>query len=98
MEIGIAEVDRWMERGGCSLGLGRKACPVAAYGLVDAEIKGVGDQRMTYRHLVEIREARGKESQILKAEVVTGIDAETGIMGGTARLDKGATAPSGSAA
>ena len=63
MENGIAEVDRWMERVGRSPGLGRKTGTVAANGLVDAEIKGVGYQRMADRHLVEIRKARGKRKQ-----------------------------------
>ena len=89
MENGIAEVDRWMERVGRSLGLGRKTGTVAANGLVDAEIKGVGYQRMADRHLVEIRKARGKESKIPEAEIMSGIDAQTCIMGGPARLDKG---------
>lgn len=49
--------------------------------LFEAEVEGVGDKGMADGHFVEIRQTLVEELQVLKAQVMAGIDAETAAVG-----------------
>ena len=55
---------------------------VLFYCFLESEIERVGNQGVAYRHLVEVWHALMEELEILQAEVVAGVDAESGFVGG----------------
>ena len=61
---------------------------VLFYCFLESEIERVGNQGVAYRHLVEVWHALMEELEILQAEVVAGVDAESGFVGGDGRLHK----------
>ena len=58
-------------------------------GLFNAEVEGVGDEGVADRDLVAPRYLLVKVGEVLKGEVVSGIEAKTAVASHTGGLDKG---------
>ena len=62
----------------------RDCCFISTNCLLEAEIEGVADEGVAYRHFVEIGYVMLEICEIVEVEVVAGVDAEAYIMGGAA--------------
>ena len=65
---------------------GVEACAVLRHGIGQSEVKGVRNQSMPNAHLVEVGNAFCEVAQVAKVEVMSRVDAQTGIVRPPCRL------------